>query len=80
MLEKLVGRARHVMWLYLPCFDFSATKKEYMHFVYRMNQNETSHKAGQAGFVFFFLRGLFRCYLDFFFEEKDELYSAVPQL
>lgn len=65
MLEKLVGRARHVMWLYLPCFDFSATKKEYMHLVYRMNQNETSHKAGQAGFVFFFFKRIIQMLLRF---------------
>lgn len=28
----------------------------------------------------FFSRGLFRDYLGLFLQEKDELYSAVPQL
>lgn len=74
VLENFVGCEKHVMWLYLLCFDFSA--KEHVQLIYITNQNSISHNGGQD----FFSRGLFRDYLGLFLQEKDEPYSAVPQL
>lgn len=76
MLENFVGCEKHVMSLCLLCFDFSAKRRART--VDLHNESKQYLPQCRSGFCFF--RGLFRDYLGLFLQEKDELYSAVPQL
>lgn len=56
----------------------SVLKKRHMQSAYVINQNCIPHNAGQGCFSFLLIPQ--RICLDFFLQEKDELYSAVTKL